>query len=50
MAEYTIYETVLNVKFKCRHDQYILDAAEEAGFEHPYSSRAKQDFGPIKKE
>ncbi len=27
-------------KFECASDQYILDAAEEAGIDHPYSCRA----------
>ncbi len=26
--------------FECASDQYILDAAEEAGIDHPYSCRA----------
>ena len=26
--------------FECPSDSYILDAAEEAGIDHPYSSRA----------
>ena len=26
--------------FECASDQYILDAAEEAGIDHPYSWRA----------
>ena len=26
--------------FDCKDDQYVLDAAEEAGVDHPYSCRA----------
>ena len=29
-----------NESFECPSDSYILDAAEEAGIDHPYSCRA----------
>ena len=40
MASYTITLQGTDQTFDCADDQYILDAAEEAGIDHPSSCRA----------
>lgn len=35
------------INITCREDQYILDAIEEVGYEHPYSSRAGADSSTV---
>ncbi|EJS96120.1 2Fe-2S iron-sulfur cluster-binding protein [Pectobacterium wasabiae] len=40
MATYIIKDLTTNVEFECTDDTYILDAAENAGIDSPYSCRA----------
>ena len=40
MAQITIETTEGSTTFECPEDQYILDAADEAGIDLPYSCRA----------
>ena len=40
MASYTITLQGTDQTFDCADDQYILDAGEEAGIDHPSSCRA----------
>ena len=42
MAYSVVFKSASGIEepFECEADQYILDAAEEAGIDHPYSCRA----------
>tara|TARA_R100000008_G_scaffold75357_1_gene54563 strand:+ start:704 stop:997 length:294 start_codon:yes stop_codon:yes gene_type:complete len=42
MAYKIVFKSASGIEepFECEADQYILDAAEEAGIDHPYSCRA----------
>lgn len=44
MATYMIFDINSKNKFPCNDDETILEGAEKAGLDYPYSSRSGQDL------